>query len=109
MVNKKLVSIVVPAILLNLIFIGGVGYGAVIPKMSGTTPMTGIVMDGIIEEDEWSDADWKVGFYLDIDDVGNPPDTDGMNYMYLGEDENNIYLGLDLLSDKTGEITGEWV
>ncbi len=109
MVNKKLVSIIVPAILLNMIFIGGVGYGAAIPKMSGTTPMTGIVMDGVIEEDEWSDADWKVGFYLDIDDVGNPPDTDGMNYMYLGEDEHNIYLGLDLCSDQTGGTIGEWI
>ncbi|KKN08289.1 hypothetical protein LCGC14_1058210 [marine sediment metagenome] len=109
MVNKKLVSIIVPAILLNMIFIGGVGYGAAIPKMSGTTPMTGIVMDGVIEEDEWSDADWKVGFYLDIDDVGNPPDTDGMNYMYLGEDEHNLYLGLDLCSDKTVGTTDEWI
>jgi hypothetical protein len=88
MVNKKFVSIVVPVILLNVIIIGSfsLGKGVEGPKMSGTAPMTNIIMDGIIDEDEWSDADWKVGFYLDIDDVGNPPDTDGMNYMYLGED-----------------------
>jgi len=108
-VKKKIISIIVPVILLNLIFIGGVGYGAAIPKMSGTTPMTGIVMDGVIYEDEWSDADWKVGFYLDIDDIGNPPDTDGMNYMYLGEDKDDLFIGLDLCSDQTGGITGEWV
>ncbi len=79
MINKKIVNLAIPIIFLNLIFIGGVSYGASLPRTSGTTPMTNIVMDGVIDEDEWSYADWKVGFYLDIDDVGNPPDTDGMN------------------------------
>jgi len=79
------------------------------PKSSGSTPMTGVVIDGTITEAEWDGLDWKVPFFLDIDDVGNPPDTDGYNYMYLGEDLTNLYIGLDLCSDKTGGTNGEWI
>lgn len=79
------------------------------PKSSGSTPMEGVVVDGTITEAEWNGHDWKVPFFLDIDDVGNPPDTDGFNYMYLGEDLTNLYVGLDLCSDKTGGTTGEWI
>ncbi|MFX1281211.1 MAG: hypothetical protein ACFFA3_17805, partial [Promethearchaeota archaeon] len=79
------------------------------PKASGSTPMKGVVIDGIISDAEWSDRDWKVPFHLDIDDAGNPPDTDGYNYIYLGEDKNNLYIGLDLASDQTGDTTGEWI
>lgn len=80
-----------------------------IPKSSNSSPMEGIVVDGTITESEWEGRDWKVEFYLDIDDVGNPPDTDGNNYMYLGEDLDNLYIGLDLCSDKTGGTNGEWI
>ncbi len=80
-----------------------------IPKSSGSTPMTGVKVDGTITEPEWDGLDWKVPFFLDIDDAGNPPDTDGYNYLYLGEDLTNIYVGLDLCSDKTGGTNGEWV
>ena len=79
------------------------------PKSSGSTPMEGVTVDGTITEAEWQGLDWKVPFFLDIDDVGNPPDTDGYNYLYLGEDLTNLYIGLDLCSDKTGGTTGEWV
>ena len=79
------------------------------PKMSGSLPMEGITIDGVINETEWEGLDWKVPFYLDIDDAGNPPDTDGFNYLYLGEDLSNLYIGLDLASDKTGGTNGEWV
>jgi len=79
------------------------------PKSSGSTPMEGVVIDGTITEAEWAGLDWKVPFFLDIDDVGNPPDTDGYNYMYLGEDLTNLYIGLDLCSDKTGGTNGEWI
>ncbi len=111
MLNKKFIGLIIPLILLNLSILGGfsIVYRTDMPKISDTAPMKNMVMDGVIQESEWSDADWKVGFYLDIDDVGNPPDTDGMNYLYLGEDANNIFVGLDLCSDKTGDITGEWV
>ena len=79
------------------------------PKSSGSTPMEGVTVDGTITEAEWNGLDWKVPFYLDIDDVGNPPDTDGYNYLYLGEDLSNLYVGLDLCSDKTGGTNGEWI
>ncbi|MFX0074307.1 MAG: hypothetical protein ACFE96_02615 [Candidatus Hermodarchaeota archaeon] len=79
------------------------------PKSSSDVPMEGVVVDGTITETEWEGRDWKVEFYLDIDDGGNPPDTDGYNYMYLGEDLNNLYIGLDLCSDKTGGTNGEWI
>ena len=80
-----------------------------VPKSSGSAPMENIVIDGVINEAEWADGDWKVGFYLNIDDVFNPPDKDGYNYMYLGEDVSNFYIGLDLCSDQTGDPTDEWV
>ncbi len=79
------------------------------PKSSVAAPMEGVVIDGTITETEWEGRDWKIGFYLDIDDVGNPPDTDGNNYLYLGEDLSNLYIGLDLCSDKTGGTNGEWI
>jgi len=79
------------------------------PKSSSVAPMEGIVVDGTINEAEWEGRDWKIGFYLDIDDVGNPPDADGNNYLYLGEDLDNLYVGLDLCSDKTGGTNGEWI
>jgi len=79
------------------------------PKSSGSTPMEGVIVDGTITEAEWDGLDWKVPFFLDIDDAGNPPDTDGYNYLYLGEDLTNLYVGLDLCSDKTGGTNGEWI
>lgn len=109
MLNNKLKISAISFILLNLI---GVGVFSVIVKAdsiksSGTAPMT-IVMDGIIDEGEWSNRDWKVGYYLDINE-SNAPDSDGLNYLYLGEDVDNLYIGLDLCSDKTPDITDEWV
>jgi hypothetical protein len=80
-----------------------------IPKTSGSAPMKNIVIDGVINEAEWADRDWKIKFYLDIDEVFNPPDKDGWNYLYLGEDVSNLYVGLDLCSDQTGDLTDEWV
>ena len=79
------------------------------PKSSGSTPMQNVVVDGVIHEAEWADRDWKIKFNLDIDEVFNPPDKDGANYMYLGEDFTNFYIGLDLCSDQTGDPTDEWV
>jgi len=71
--------------------------------------MGNIVIDGVINETEWSDGDWKDEFYLNIDDAFNPPDSDGFNYLYLGEDLDNLYIGLDLCSDQTGDETDEWL
>ena len=80
-----------------------------LPKTSMSAPMDNVVIDGVINEAEWADRDWKIDFYLDIDEVFNPPDKDGWNYMYLGEDVSNLYMGLDLCSDQTGDLTDEWV
>ncbi|MHA1509153.1 MAG: hypothetical protein ACTSO6_10670, partial [Promethearchaeota archaeon] len=86
-----------------------VAYSAQVPKTSGSEPMQNIVVDGVINEAEWADGDWKIKFYLNIDDAFNPPDKDGFNYMYLGEDVTNFYVGLDLCSDQTGGQIDEWV
>ncbi|MFX1304695.1 MAG: hypothetical protein ACFE9X_15180 [Promethearchaeota archaeon] len=99
------------SIILNMIFFGTliVVRADNVPKLSQSPPMENVVIDGIINETEWTNRDWTIFFYLDIDDVGNPPDKDGTNYLYLGEDLNNLYLGLDLCSDQTNNITGEWI
>ena len=71
-----------------------------------------ISIDGIITEEEWSDADWNISFYLDID---NTPDwkgeinVDGNNSMYLGQDGSNLYIALDLWCDRSTNETDEWV
>jgi len=79
------------------------------PLTSNSSPIQGVIVDGFINENEWADADWIVPINLDIDDVGNPPDKDGLNYLYLGEDLTNLYVGLDLCSDQTSNTSGEWV
>ena len=111
MVNQKYKSVFS---LFFLTFLLGVSIFSIttvaqLPKTSGTTPMKDIVVDGVITEAEWADRDWKIQFYLNIDDAFNPPDKDGLNYMYLGEDHTNFYIGLDLCSDQTGDPTDEWV
>ncbi|MFX1267900.1 MAG: hypothetical protein ACFFAK_08050, partial [Promethearchaeota archaeon] len=110
MLKRKLKVLIIPIILLNLVGLGifSIAVRADFIKSSGTDPMTDVVIDGVINEDEWSDADWKVGIYLNINE-SNVPDSDGFNYMYLGEDVNNLYVALDLCSDKTADITDEWV
>ncbi len=102
MTNKKSIIVISILILMSL-GLTPISLSAETPKMSGSLPMEGITIDGVINETEWEGLDWKVPFYLDIDDAGNPPDTDGFNYLYLGEDLSNLYIGLDLASDKTGD------
>ncbi|NMC06335.1 MAG: hypothetical protein GYA24_14050 [Candidatus Lokiarchaeota archaeon] len=71
-----------------------------------------IVMDGTISATEWACADNKTTFYLDID---NTPDgngqvnVDGDNFLYLAEDLANLYICLDLCSDRSTDETWEWV
>ena len=105
---KKLILVFSMLVLMSFGLIS-LSFSNEIPKSSGSTPMTGVTVDGTITEAEWDGLDWKVPFYLDIDDAGNPPDTDGYNYMYLGEDLTNLYIGLDLCSDKTGGTNDEWI
>lgn len=105
---KSLLFLFLLTILMSL-SISTIVYSAQRPKTSGSTPMQNVVIDGVINEAEWTDRDWKIKFNLDIDEVFNPPDKDGANYMYLGEDVANFYVGLDLCSDQTGDPTDEWV
>jgi hypothetical protein len=106
--KNKIIILTISLSLIVLSIYSSMGY-ATPPKLSNPSPMENVVIDGIIGEAEWSDADNKSEFFLDIDDVGNPPDSDGYNYLYLGEDLDNLYIGLDLASDQTGDITDEWV
>lgn len=111
MVNRKIktISLLFFLTILSCLSIFSFGVSAQVPKTSGTTPLQTVVIDGVINEAEWADRDWKINFTLDIDDAYNPPDKDGINYMYLGEDHTNFYVGLDLCSDQTADTTGEWV
>ncbi|TFG17600.1 MAG: hypothetical protein EU530_10370, partial [Promethearchaeota archaeon] len=70
-------------------------------------------LDGVIEKREWARAAYTIPFYLDVDNtvdstVGKP-NIDGWNYMYVTEDANNYYIGLDLCSDRTNNKEGEWI
>ncbi|KKM83953.1 hypothetical protein LCGC14_1304150 [marine sediment metagenome] len=111
MVNRKFktISLLFFLTILLGLSIFSFSVSAQVPKTSGSAPMQNIVIDGVINEAEWADRDWKIEFHLDIDDAFNPPDKDGANYMYLGEDHTNFYVGLDLISDQTGDPTGEWL
>ncbi|MHA2035825.1 MAG: hypothetical protein ACW98X_05290 [Promethearchaeota archaeon] len=75
-------------------------------------PMNNVVLDGAINASEWADADWNITFYLDVDndpDFNGKINVDGNNTLYIGEDATNLYLGLDLWSDRSDNITDEWV
>jgi hypothetical protein len=111
MVSQKFKSLLLLFFLSNLLCVSIFSFNSLaqVPKTSGSAPMQDVVIDGVISDAEWVDRDWKINFTLDIDDVFNPPDKDGVNYMYLGEDHTNFYVGLDLCSDQTGDPTGEWV
>jgi len=64
-----------------------------------------ITIDGDLSDSDWASADHKVEWYMNAD----PENSDGNNYMYLTEDTDNLYVGLDLCSDVTNDETGEWV
>jgi len=110
MVTKSRKNLIILLLFSNLLLLSlfPSKINAILPKTSNS-PMQNIVIDGTINEAEWSDSDWEVEFYLNIDDVFNPPDADGYNYLYLGEDLDNLYIGLDLCSDQTGGETDEWL
>ncbi|MFW9774002.1 MAG: hypothetical protein ACFFEO_17755 [Candidatus Thorarchaeota archaeon] len=111
MKNNKQKFWISTSLILNIILIGTliVARADSVPKLSQSPPMENVVIDGIINETEWADRDWTILFNLDVDDVGNPPDKDGTNYLYLGEDLNNLFIGLDLCSDQTNNVTNEWI
>ncbi|MBD3353652.1 MAG: hypothetical protein GF364_19365 [Candidatus Lokiarchaeota archaeon] len=70
-------------------------------------------IDGKIKGFEWRDADHKIGFWLNlnnsIDTSTGTNNIDCYNYLYVGEDKNNYYIGVDLCGDRTNNIEGEWI
>jgi len=55
-----------------------------------------ITMDGSISSSEWACAEKKSTFFLDVSNVpdGNGHvNVDGNNYLYLAEDQTNLYVG----------------
>jgi hypothetical protein len=64
-----------------------------------------VVLDGVLSAGEWADAAHSVQWYMDAD----PENSDGYNYMYLDEDQDYLYVALDLCSDQTNDENGEWV
>ncbi|MFX1324787.1 MAG: hypothetical protein ACFE8N_07515 [Promethearchaeota archaeon] len=104
MKNIKLKRLVIPIIFFTLML--NTIYSIANP------PMNNVVIDGVINENEYNDADWKINFYLDVDnsaDFNGKINVDGENVLYIGEDLNNLYLALDLCSDRSDNETGEWV
>jgi hypothetical protein len=64
-------------------------------------------MDGVIGIAEWMNADVYETFFIDAENTdGN---IDANNSLYIGEDDDNLYIGLDLNSDQSPNTTGEWV
>jgi len=102
--QNKLKNLVFPIIILNLMIFS-------IYSM-GNPPMKNVLIDGEINVDEWADADWKIPFYLNVDnnpDYNGKINVDGYNFLYIGEDSDNLYLALDLCGDRSDNVTGEWV
>lgn len=71
MVRVKLKAFVIPLILINLVVLTTFSTGNIsnlksFPKMSNP-PMDSVIIDGVINASEWADADWKIDFYLDVD------------------------------------------
>ncbi|MHA1746690.1 MAG: hypothetical protein ACTSWW_11870 [Promethearchaeota archaeon] len=65
------------------------------------------VLDGLIGDAEWSGADVNEEFFIDADNSdGN---IDGQNRLLIGEDEDSLYIAMDLNSDQTIDPSSEWV
>lgn len=73
-------------------------------RMTNFTPSS-ILIDGTLSAGEWSAAEHKIRWYMDAD----PENSDGYNYMYIDEDQDYLYIALDLCSDQTNDETGEWI
>lgn len=72
------------------------------------------IIDGVIEKKEWSRATYNnIAFYLDvnntIDPIESKSNVDGWNYMHIAEDADYYYIALDLCSDRTNNMDGEWI
>ena len=61
-------------IILNFIFFGTliITRADSAPKLSQTTPMKNVVIDGLINETEWADRDWTIFFFWMLMMLGIP-------------------------------------
>ncbi|MHA1503535.1 MAG: hypothetical protein ACTSSB_17025, partial [Candidatus Heimdallarchaeota archaeon] len=71
-------------------------------------------LDGVINHKEWKRANYyNIPFYLDVDNSIDPVEgkrnVDGWNYLSVGEDDNYYFVALDLCSDRTNNLDGEWI
>jgi hypothetical protein len=69
-------------------------------------------INGVMTSGEWNGAKYKaIPFWLDVNNDPDPEtgvrNIDGWNYLYLGQDSNNYYLGLDLCSQRISNVTNE--
>ena len=102
-----LLVIVTAFILASSMFIGSntIGFDAATdPSRNNSFIPSAITVDGNLSTGEWADAAYVEEWYMDADEEN----TDGNNYMYLTEDADNVYIGLDLCSDTTNNGTDEW-
>lgn len=108
--SKNLKLILVLSIITNLTLLG-----LLLNSRGNSTPLpktSSVGIDGIITETEWSNADWNISFYLDVNntaDWNGKINVDGNNTMYIGQDSSNLYIALDLWCDRSDNVTGEWV
>lgn len=92
-------------IFLALGLVGGILIGYLIGGIS-ITPRFNPTIDGIIRTDEYESANYRIGQYFDVNNTNG--DSDGLNYFYLGQDTNNVYIAVDLVSDTTNSTSNEW-
>lgn len=79
------------------------GYTFVNFKSSSISP----TVDGIINERDWKKSAVIIKQYTDVDnDFGN---KDNFNYIYIGEDDKNIYLAFDLLTNTIVDPENNWI
>lgn len=97
-------------LMLSLLILSFVNFATFAPKAAGA--MKDVTIDGIITEEEWSNSDWNISFFLDVDntpDYNGKINVDGNNTLFLGQDKKNIYIALDLKCDRSDNETGEWL
>lgn len=97
-------------LMLSLLILSFVNFAIFAPKAAGA--MKDVTIDGIITEEEWSNSDWNISFFLDVDntpDYNGKINVDGNNTLFLGQDKKNLYIALDLKCDRSDNETGEWL
>ncbi len=108
--NRKLY-----ALLSFVLIIGGTIGGIITWSIMDTNQKTSNIspsIDGIIEYDEWKLADGKFAQFLDVNnslDEHNRSNIDTFNYLYVGQDSDNLYIAADLCGDRTNDFDGEWI